>query len=108
MGGGEALILVRDLRTGRLLHDVPTGIPSAPHGHLGVGPAISIVVKSDGAVAWIASALPPDGFFQVHALDGDGSRLLATGRSIDPRSLALAGSTLYWTQEGKPFSAALN
>ena len=25
-----------------------------------------------------------------------------------PRSLALAGNTIYWTQSGKPFSAPLN
>jgi hypothetical protein len=107
-GGGAALVVVRDLRSGRVLHKVPTGTPSVPGPGIGLGPALSLVVKSDGAVAWIARAGPRTGYYQVHALDGSGDRLLATGQSIDPNSLALAGSTLYWTQEGKPFSAALN
>jgi len=108
-GGGAALVVVRDLRSGRVLHKVPTGTPSVPRAAgIGLGPALSLVVKSDGAVAWIVSAGFRNGYYQVHALDGSGSRTLATGRSIDPHSLALAGSTLYWTQEGKPFSSALN
>jgi hypothetical protein len=107
--GGEAVVVVRDLRSGRVLHKVPTGTPSAPRAAgIGLGPALSLVVKSDGAVAWIVSAGFRNGYYQVHALDGSGSRTLATGRSIDPRARALAGSTLYWTQEGKPFSSALN
>jgi hypothetical protein len=106
--GSTALVMVRDLRSGKMLQKVPTGTPSVPRRGIGIGRALSLVVKSDGAVAWVAGALPPEGYYQVHALDGSGSRVLATGRSIDPQSLALAGSTLYWTQEGKPFSAALN
>jgi hypothetical protein len=102
---GGAVIVVRDLRSGRVLHKVPSGTSS---GGLGIGPALSLVVKSDGAVAWTTSALPQDGYYQVHALDKSGSRMLAIGESINPYSLALAGSTLYWTQEGKPFSAPLN
>jgi hypothetical protein len=46
--------------------------------------------------------------FEVHAADRTGSRLLASGPTIDPHSLALAGSTLYWTQGGKPFTASLD
>jgi hypothetical protein len=38
----------------------------------------------------------------------NGIRTLASGPTVAPSSLALAGSTLYWTQEGKPFSAVLN
>jgi len=34
--------------------------------------------------------------------------VLATGTSIDPSSLALAGSTLYWSEAGKPFTAQLD
>jgi hypothetical protein len=78
---------------------------------VGVGPAVAIIVKSNGSVAWIAENEigPPRGpaEYEVHALDSSGSRMLAFGSDIDPHSLALAGSTLYWTQGDKPFSAAL-
>jgi hypothetical protein len=42
------------------------------------------------------------------ALDATGEQVLAVGSNIAPESLALAGGTLYWTQSGKPMSAALN
>jgi hypothetical protein len=41
-------------------------------------------------------------------VDKNGSRLLASSTEIDPSSLALAGSTLYWTQGGKSMSSPLN
>jgi len=37
-----------------------------------------------------------------------GTRLLASGFDVSPSSLALAGSTIYWTQGGKPESSTLN
>ena len=124
-------IEVRDLRTGRLLHEVPTGTPLKPAPHyVGVGPIVGLVLKSDGSVAWIAedyersSKLYGAGasYFDVYATDKTGTRLLASGTNIDPSSLALSvgasgvnarprtieGSTLYWTQGGVSASALLN
>lgn len=104
-------VVVRDLRTGRVLHKLPTGTPNPPSAQLvGDGYAVAIVVKSDGAVAWIVRTRiePQPNEYQVRAVDKSGSRLLASGTAIDPSSLALAGSTLYWTQGGRPFSAFLN
>jgi hypothetical protein len=75
---------------------------------VGIGATAAIVVKSDGAVAWIVETRQEEGTYEVHAVDKAGSRLLASGADIDPSSLALAGSTLYWTQGGKPMSASLN
>jgi hypothetical protein len=46
--------------------------------------------------------------YEVHTADQSGSHLLAVGSDIAPNSLALAGSTIYWTQGDKPTSAALN
>jgi hypothetical protein len=116
--GTDWLIVVRDLRNGKVLHSVPTGTPIHPEPprtedgitrqDVGVGPATAVVVKSDGAVAWIVETDREEGYYQVHVLDGSGSRVLAEGPEIAPTSLALAGSTLYWTQGGKPFSATLN
>jgi hypothetical protein len=66
------------------------------------------VVKRDGSVAWIVETNQEEGRYQVHAVDKSGSRVLATGPDVDPTSLALAGSTLYWAQGDQPFSASLN
>lgn len=116
-GFKEALIVVRNLRTGKILHRVPTG-PSKPPSSMEVGPAEAIVLKSDGAVAWIVESnyepstaknhYTSSKEYTVFALDRAGTRQLAAGRNIDPSSLTLAGSTLYWTQGGVPSSTRLN
>lgn len=103
-------VVVRDLRTGRVIHKVPTGksLSNSPN-LVGAGETKAIVVKADGAVAWIVETkFEPRSEYEVHALDMSGSRVLASGADIAPRSLALADSVLYWTQGGKPFSALLN
>ncbi len=114
-------VVVRSLRTGRVLHEVPSGIPLEPMPHhVGVGGVAAIVLKSDGSVAWVAvdserseSAGRAEGreggvlYYDLYALDRTGERLLAAGTELDPSSLALAASTLYWTQGGKPFSVLL-
>src|SRR4029077_17139210 len=101
-----------------------------PARYIGVGNVVALVLKSDGSVAWIADdymrSITPGGtgppYFDVYAVDRSGTRLLASGTDVDPSSLALsvggnnigmssrsvAGSTLYWTQGGKPFSTTLN
>lgn len=115
-GPGKNLVVVSDLQDGHVLHRVPTGVSTKPslHTHVGIGRTTGIVVKSDGAVAWIVATgeeLPNGeerGTFQVHAVDRSGNRVLAAGGNIDPSSLALAGSRLYWTQGGVPASAVLN
>jgi hypothetical protein len=105
-------VVVQDLRTGRALRDEPTGTPASPglepEVRAGIGHTTAIVLKSNGSVAWIVSTGEDEGRYQVHAADTAGSRLLAFGANIAPHSLALAGSTLYWTQGGKPLSAVLN
>lgn len=115
VGWASWMVAVRDLRTGRWLHIVPTGKLEEPNPNpdsAGIGPAVTIVVKSDGSVAWIAEdrflSENKPAYYQLHAVDKAGSRVLAAGTTIDPHSLALAGSTLYWTQGGKPESAVLN
>lgn len=101
------IVIVRELRSGRILHKVPTG-PSEPPERVGKGPTTAVVVKSDGAVAWIVRTGIAPSTYEVRAVDKTGERLVAAGTNIDPASLALAGSTLYWTQEGRPMSAQLN
>ena len=105
----ERYVLVTDLRTGGVLHKVPTGASRHPELKvIGAGEVRAIVAKSDGTVAWVNDTVQAENRFEVHALDKTGERVLAVGSNIVPTSLALAGSTLYWTQGGKPFSATLN
>jgi hypothetical protein len=126
------VVVVRDLRTGRVLHKSPTGSPLRPEaGYVGVGNVVAIVLKGDGAVAWIADDYERSSgagtaneavYFDVEAVDRTGSRLLASGTAVDPSSLSLAvgatnvgyhsaalmGSLLYWTEGGTPASAVLH
>lgn len=102
-------VVVRNLRTGQVLHRVPTGMNEKDHPKfVGDGPTSAIIVKADGAVAWITDTVQSENRYQVHALDKTGERTLAVGSNIDPNSLALAGSTLYWTQGRKPESTPLD
>ncbi len=121
LGTAGSVIVVRDLSNGKVIHCVPSGTPAHPepprteHGltvtHVGIGPVESLVVKSDGAVAWIAQDAVEESLsysYQVHVLDKNGSRVLAASTEIEPKSLALAGSVLYWTEAGRPMSAVLH
>jgi hypothetical protein len=65
-------------------------------------------VKPDGSVAWIEEHELSPRSYVVHVADRSGIRTLASGTDIDPKSLALAGSTVYWTQGARPASTALN
>ena len=88
----------------------------------------SIVVRPNGAVAWIScpmqgepnnSSAPTcvrtgynNAVFRTRSKDleqGSGNReLLDRGRGIDPRSLRRTGDRIYWTKNGRRRSAVLN
>jgi hypothetical protein len=102
-------VVVANLAIGQTRHKVPTGTSRHPAPRVvGAGETRVIVVKRNGAVAWINDTVQKENRFEVHALDATGERVLAVGSNIAPESLALAGSTLYWSQGGKPFSAVLH
>jgi hypothetical protein len=109
-GNNEAryVMVVRNLSTGRVLHKVTTGTSVKPEATpISEGPATALVVKSDGAVAWIVET----GFpvtYQVYTIDKTGRRLLVSSTDIVPYSLALAGNTVYWMQGDQSFSASLD
>jgi hypothetical protein len=108
--GGEEFnsyfVVVRNLHTGRVIRKMPTGTPATPSKSLvGLGPTTAIVLKSDGAVAWIVNT---GSEYQVHATDASGSRTLASGTDIGRESLALASNTIYWTENSTAMSAPLN
>lgn len=106
-GPSKSLIIVRDVRTGRVIHRVPNAENRIP-GEVGSGTVTKIVLKGDGTVAWIVAATEDPKWYEVHAVDDTGSRLLSSGADIAPHSLTLKGSTLRWTQGGKQMSAVLN
>jgi hypothetical protein len=66
------------------------------------GPATDLVLASDGSLAWIAR-------HELHRYNvGDNAdTVVDSGQDIQPRSLALAGRTIYWTKGSQPFSAPL-
>ncbi|MHB8490947.1 MAG: hypothetical protein ACYDA6_01860 [Solirubrobacteraceae bacterium] len=102
-------VVVRDLRDGRTLHSVPDGMPSSTSpGRVSVGPVESLVVKADGAVAWVALAPSEEGGNQLHVLDAQGSRLVAERADLNARSLRLVGSMLLWRQGGTQHSTVLD
>jgi len=96
-------LIVVNLARRQVLYKVPTGTSTEP-GTVGAGQVLSIVLK-EGSVAWIAAG--DEAGYQVHVIDKHGARTLAVGPEVDPFSLALGGSTLYWTQSGKPESSTL-
>jgi len=69
-----------------------------------VGPLTSRVtdleLSATGRVGWIA-----DG--EVWKADLSGPVRLDAGPDVDPTSLAVADSTVYWTRAGKSYSALL-
>jgi hypothetical protein len=102
-------IVVKDLLSGHVIHSAGTGTPARVFPEqLGIGLAEGLVLNSRGDVAWIARGKPEDGPDQVHAVNRSGDRMLAEGQDIEPGSIALAGTTLYWTQGGRPASAPLS
>jgi hypothetical protein len=102
-------VIVRDLRTERVLHRVPTGAAGPAHPKfVGDGGTAAIVVKSDGAVAWVLETVDVPDRYEVRALDRTGERVLATGSNIAPYSLSLSGRTIHWRQGGKLASSPLS
>lgn len=111
----KPLIIVSDLRTGRVIHTVRTGgnyCNSSGHCRELATP---LVLKEDGSAAWAVSQTNRTGNTQTEIVSVDhmGSHVLALGRTyegivIDPQSLVLTGSTLHWTQNGKLMSTTLD
>jgi hypothetical protein len=108
--GATYVVIVRDLRSGRLLREMPNGAPRLGSKQVGAGPTRAIVLRADGGVAWIVEdearrAARP--VYDVYAADRTGTRLLASGEDVDPSSLALVGHRLYWLRATVPATAIL-
>jgi hypothetical protein len=100
------LLIVTELRTGQVMRKVHTGGPPSTPCLLDCdGLALPLVLKPDGSLAWITS----DNRYirrELHEVDKTGSRILAAwSGGYAESSLFIRGGTLYWTEEGRSFSA---
>jgi hypothetical protein len=105
---GEAQVAVRRLTDGKLLHtaEATSHVPG-PEAYQSVG---SVVVRTDGAVAWIGAArsiISRRRLVEVHRLDRRGGAILDQGAGIAASSLRLRGLRLSWTDSGRRRSATL-
>jgi hypothetical protein len=106
---GFSEVIVRRFSDGKTLRSA-----AAITGRLGVesySAVDSLVLKPDGAVAWIAtgSSIVSHGAPQreVHKVDRAGPSLLDSGSSVRPSSLRLRGSTVTWKHGGAVRSTTL-
>ncbi len=90
-----------DLRSNAQV-DLPAGGPLAPPVSSRVD-VIALVLSSRGGFAWIVrdpTVIPTE--YEVHSFGAGSARLLDRAPGIDPASLALAGSNVYWTRDAMP------
>lgn len=103
----DARVVVRDLRSGRVVHRA-----DAAHRTVPVDASVSdLVLSQTGAAAWITrdESTNPFQHFEVWKADSHASQPveLDSGPDIAPGSLALSQSTVYWTSAGQPRAAPL-
>jgi hypothetical protein len=104
-------VVVRRLTDGRQLQAYDA--VSSKLGPESYRSVAAVVVKSDGAVAWIgvgSSIISHRGVTEVHAAAPGAAvaRLLDRGSRINSRSLRLRGSQLTWSDGGRTRSASLH
>jgi hypothetical protein len=91
-----------DLHRGRLVHQATASRTPGCFADPVPPNVSSLVLKSDGAIAWIQHSCTPDAAF---AADRAGTRPLG---DADARSMTLHGSSLSWTNGGIPESGTLD
>ena len=104
---GFATVNVRRLSTGTVLAQRSATTRVGVEGFQSID---SLVVKADGAVAWIATANsigPPKFVRQLVRLDEKGFAVLDSGRAVVAGSLALHRSTLSWRHGAATRTAGL-
>lgn len=106
---GSTEVVVRRLTSGKTLHrDSATSRPLGPEAFQSVD---SLVLRRDGAVAWIGQAqsiVSHSREVEVVRDDRRGEATLDEGTAIATGSLRLNGSTLTWKHGGATRSAALS
>jgi hypothetical protein len=103
----SAQVIVRSLANGNVLHQAAATSRVLVESFQSID---SIVLKPDGAVAWISqvgSVISHGRYLEVHRLDSRGQGLLDSGAGIVSRSLRLHGSTVTWRDGSNARSASL-
>ena len=95
-------VVVQSLRSGRFVTRLAISSEDTAEDRT----VTDLELRPTGSVAWI-NRVGAGPAHEVQARDGAGARLLDSGPGIDPLSLALGGSTLYWTKAGVAASARL-
>jgi hypothetical protein len=106
---GAASLVLRRLSDGRQLGSYEAVSP--PVGPESYRSVVAVVLRADGAVAWIGSAssiISHRSELQVQAVSGGAHRQLDRGPGIGPHSLRLRGTRLTWTDAGRTRSATLS
>jgi hypothetical protein len=100
-------VRVFDLR--RVPRRYAVATDDAVYGEAGVlMTGTDLELKPNGSVAWIWTGMRNgERLTEVHKFDAGGHVLLDSGADVQPGSLSLSGSTLYWTRAAGPFSATL-
>lgn len=96
-------VVVQDLRGGR---------PRPVNATLSIAEVRSLVLTPKGSAAWIATTFDPTGnilpsYTVAKSERGAPPVALEASADVDPASLALAGSILYWLSAGSARTAAL-
>ena len=105
---GSTLVVVRRLTDGQQLHSSPAAAPVGPESYETV---TSLVLKGDGAVAWIATVMSIGNHraaVEVWRSDRHGTTRLDSRADTRPRSLRLRGSTLRWRDGTQTHTAVLS
>jgi len=101
-------VVVRNLASGQRIHRASASTFVAAESFQSVD---SIVVRADGAVAWISQASSiishQTPTFQVWRIDARGKSLLDSGSSIVSRSLRRSGSLVSWRSGSSTRTATL-
>jgi len=111
----EEAIAVRNIATGRLLHNVALHVATEERTLLEWAESVMVVLKGDGGFAWTqrdsfarhGGGTPPPTVFDVFAVDRAGFRALSIDLPAKP-SLTLRGSVLSWTEGSTQRSTLLN
>src|SRR4051794_28255506 len=107
-GGRTEVLGVVDLRgLGRTVRAVVPSSENDDVNHFVANPLLA----PDGSSAWVAQVCPPENSctaaYEVWIADGGGTRRVDPGPAVDPKSLALRGSTVVWTTGGESRSAPI-
>jgi hypothetical protein len=105
--GASPDLTVVDVRAAKVLHKETDGEIQSPSSWDG----LAIVLSARGSVAWVTEERETATGRLVNriveAADADGRRVLDSDPTIDPNSLALAGSWVYWRHAGETRTATL-